>query len=573
MNICTLNNIRHQAILLTLISLILFTLINFTKVDKTGGDSYGSLLLSQTLITDRTLKLDQYSNIDSYGYTVRKKNNHQYYYFPVGSSFSSIPFVYFAQKVFNLDMNDKNQQGYLQRKIAGLTVVICFLLLYFISRMYLSFTSSASLALVFTLGTSLVSSMGTALWSHNFASVYSLFSLYFYIKITKENNHKFWWLLAVCLFLAYLTRPTLSLLSVTIVFALFFQKKWISIKTAGLIAILLVGFVWFSYKEFGQFLPDYYMPKRLAGDAFWAALYGNTFSPARGLFIFSPFLLLLLVSIKLNLRVLNDNKWLWFFIAWIMIHLIIVSRFPTWWAGYSFGARFMLDVLPAFFIWSVLYLKANGIKPIPVKLFLLIAIPISIFINSYQGLYNRYSELWNGSPSVDKYNQFIFDWSYPPFMHNKLRHEKRIEEFKLFKRDELMKSGPKDIFNKVIPHNSKKVFFKGWSDAPAKQRWSLGTRAEVFFNPISQHGINGELTLSFGSLGHQSIEIFINEIKVAELYASTYNESVVVKFNPSILLMEQTNVIRFNFSNPHSPPKNPNDKRKLAVAMRWFSIK
>ena len=43
-----------------------------------------------------------------------------------------------------------------------------------------------------------------------------------------------------------------------------------------------------------------------------------------------------------------------------------------------------------------------------------------------QGLYNRYTALWNNSPSVDEYPEYLFDWRYPQFFANKKGHEERL---------------------------------------------------------------------------------------------------------------------------------------------------
>ena len=41
---------------------------------------------------------------------------------------------------------------------------------------------------------------------------------------------------------------------------------------------------------------------------------------------------------------------------------------------------------------------------------------ISIFINTYQGLYNPATGKWNNSPNIDEYPDYLFDWKYPQFM-------------------------------------------------------------------------------------------------------------------------------------------------------------
>jgi len=215
------------------------------------------------------------------------------------------------------------------------------------------------------------------------------------------------------------------------------NKKYIAIKTASLVGLLLGIFILFSLSEFNQLLPDYYLPKRLSSETFWTALYGNLFSPARGLFIFSPFLFIFFLNPKGTYKVFKDDKTLLIIAAWIVLHLIVISKFPHWWAGWSYGPRFMIDVLPAIFLLLMIllsnsYKTGSLIEKRLVSLFLIVTIPASIYFNSVQGLYNTYAGAqWNANPNIDQNPEYLFDWKYPQFLHNKERHEQRISEFSL----------------------------------------------------------------------------------------------------------------------------------------------
>src|SRR5690606_31421413 len=154
-----------------------------------------------------------------------------------------------------------------------------------------------------------------------------------------------WCLIGTCLFLAYLCRPTMALLApFTLLFFLSYQWK-AAFKSGMVLSFWLALFIGYSYWEFGQFLPDYYLPKRLSGGDFTEALLGNLISPARGLLIYSPFIATAWLcfaqrSDRFNIK----TTWLLIALAWPIAHLVIISRFPHWWAGHSYGARFMTDI-------------------------------------------------------------------------------------------------------------------------------------------------------------------------------------------------------------------------------------
>src|SRR5690606_10451774 len=130
-----------------------------------------------------------------------------------------------------------------------------------------------------------------------------------------------------------------------VLFFVFTYSRLSAIK-AGLLFVTLQGaFVLFSFYEFGQMLPDYYLPKRLSGGYFYEALYGNLFSPGRGLLVYSPFIVFAWLCFRYSGKLWGLNRSWWLIgLAWPILHWVFISRFPHWWAGWSYGARLMTDV-------------------------------------------------------------------------------------------------------------------------------------------------------------------------------------------------------------------------------------
>src|SRR6185437_5343832 len=118
--------------------------------------------------------------------------------------------------------------------------------------------------------------------SHNFAMVFSLMAIYLVLyDCYKPPFIK----IAICLFLAYLCRPTLFLLSPCLLLFMFTYNKRSTIACASALLSMLCFFISFSYKEFNSFLPPYYLSSRLSNDDFLQALTAQLISPARGLLI------------------------------------------------------------------------------------------------------------------------------------------------------------------------------------------------------------------------------------------------------------------------------------------------
>ncbi|SFV50056.1 hypothetical protein MNB_SV-6-407 [hydrothermal vent metagenome] len=560
---------NYNQLILLLIVLFIFILVNRSPVSRTSSDPRGSLLLSQVIIENKSIKLDKYKD-DRYGNVVYKKNEHYYYYFPIGTSISSIPFVWFETQILDNDMNNIADDQVAQKMIASVIAVFIFVLLYLIASMYLDSKTSIAVAFIFYLSTSLSSTLGQALWSQDFASLYALLSVYLTLEIIKENRDKYWIPLGLALFMAYLTRPTMSLLSIALILFLFFNnKRYVAIKTAGLVGLLLGLFMAFSFHEFNQPLPDYYLPKRLSSQTFWTAFYGNLFSPARGLFIFSPILFLFIFNVSNTYKVFKQDKTLTIILIWIILHLIIVSKFPHWWAGYSYGARFMTDILPAIFLLLIILLKYTFqekllIKNILLYLFLLITIPLSIYFNTIQGLYNVYSGvIWNANPSIDKYPAYLFDWEYPQFLYNKERHEARVIEHRL----EISK--PIELGNTYLFRDNQIVFI-GWSYLEKSHLWSLGNISSMKFKLNNLNGIKGILKLNIRSLGKQEIKLTINDQYVGSRIVHSQDANITFNFDPTILTKNNITTITFRFPDAHKP--NNKDPRILAMALKSFCI-
>lgn len=419
-----------------LVNLIFIALICIVcvaaKVRYATSDPQGTLLVSQAILQHGTIELDSYQEVlPSYTYRIQNKNEHAYYYFPLGTSLFMTPAVGLANLV-GFDM--VKYEPLLQSALAMLISIASYLLLVLIAQLYLNQLQSSIVAIIFWLGTPFSSTGATALWSHDMATLFALAAIYLLLRAKYHSHNRSYnreaALIGFCLFSAYLCRPTLAILSPIYLLAILFTNRGFSqaIKIASAIAALLAVFIAFSWHEFHQMLPDYYIPSRLSGNNFWQAFYGNLFSPARGLFIYSIFLVLPIAWLFLSKKPWSQFRLELILLLWPCLHLITISRFPHWWAGYSFGPRLMMDVLPALFAIVLCYLSTLRDKPVSSWApFILLGL-FATGINTYQGLFNRSTALWNAQPSIDEYPEYLFDWKYPQFLSTGKSLRQRMNE-------------------------------------------------------------------------------------------------------------------------------------------------
>jgi hypothetical protein len=127
-----------------------------------------------------------------------------------------------------------------------------------------------------------------------------------------------------------------------------------------------------------------------------------------------------------------------------------MANFQHWYLGYSYGARWFVDIVPLIFMIFLILIK-DGIGNIQRNI-LMLCFGLAFIINTVQGLYNNYTLAWNAHPNVDHFNSILWDWKYPQFLANRYGHKERIRQFGIMERG---------IFSKGWTYSEKKYIKKG----------------------------------------------------------------------------------------------------------------
>ncbi|MFA5631643.1 MAG: glycosyltransferase family 39 protein [Porticoccaceae bacterium] len=557
-----------DAVCLLLAMALVCALVVFGEIRYTGSDPRGALLLSDSLAFHQSFKLDHYERetLDRYGYTIHQKNGHDYYFFPIGTSLVSIPVV-IAGKL--LGFSHEEHELPLQIATATIAAALILLFLYRFAGLFLEPRNALLLALTFWLGTSLSSTGGTALWSHNFATLFALMAIFYAVRPVLRQDTVPWLLIATLLFLAYLCRPTLALLAPCLLLFLLFHTRKAAILSGIALASWLGIFVLWSYGEFGQPLPDYYLPARLVGGNLPTALAGNLISPGRGLLIYSSFIAAVWLY-RWSARgrsIFSKPWWLLPALLWPLLHLVFVSRFPHWWGGWSYGARLTMDVLPGLYLltlaaWPRDLAEVRRTSKVAVAL-LAASCVISVFANACQGLYNPYSARWNANPNIDVFPAYLFDWRYPPFLHNQARHAARNARHE-------RATGVTDAVV-VLRHDDSNILFTNWYNPEPYQRWSSGNFASLTFTLPDEQQLQGVITIAARYLDEQRVRVKLNSHPLGSYVSSDVKIARTFHIDPTLLLPGQTNTLSFELPDAHRP--DPVDSRELAIAIHSIAIR
>lgn len=306
----------------------------------------------------------------------------------------------------------------LERLTASLVIAATTAILYLVA--YLWFAGSprrrrslaAAVALAFAFATPAWTTGSRGLWQHGPSML--MLSLALLIAVRARTDDRPVALLGVVLGAAYLMRPTnsVAILAFSAWVAVCHRRRLLA-HLAGLGAVL-AGLAMVNLKLYGGLLAPYYRPGRQGHNPdLLEALAGNLVSPARGIFAFSPILLLALVGVAVRLRrreVQAIDLTVW---AVVVGHWLVISvSAPQWWGGYAIGPRLFSDMVPllVFAALPALDRLPSG-RPAVVRLAtvaLVAGLLVSVAVQA-QGAMMRSMWCWNALPrNIDQYPERVW---------------------------------------------------------------------------------------------------------------------------------------------------------------------
>lgn len=173
------------------------------------------------------------------------------------------------------------------------------------------------------------------------------------------------------------------------------------------------------------------VPGPLAESPIWNAI-GLLISPSRGLFIYSPVVLIAvmaMVVVFVRRRSTPDLRW---FALTAAVQFVVYSCYAVWWAGHSFGPRYLMDILiplaPFGAIGAAMMARAHAAR---LAGGLLLAGSIAV---SSLGAFVYPHERWNTDPlSVDHHHDRLWHW-HDSQIFRAIRARSSPQNFNLFSR-------------------------------------------------------------------------------------------------------------------------------------------
>lgn len=411
--------------------------LHWRSPNVTVADSYQSIPTAMSIYKDGDVHLE--NNLpgwDTTDFALRHVNGHTVPYFPWGAPLFAVPFLAWAD-IWSFLTGGITAQQYIEKpgatwpfEVISMAAVVALttVVLYHVARLVLvqlperrRLWASSAVALTFAFGTAAWSTADRALWQHGPSMLWLSCALLAAVIIETGASRHAWrapTALGAAAAAAYATRPTNSLAIMGLgIWLLVRHPRTVGWAVAGgaPVGILFLGV---NRWQYGAWMPEYYEPTFGRAPHFWEALAANLVSPARGIFVFSPILLLALIGPVLAWRRGQFASLHVTLVLIILAHLATISDFANWWAGYSYGPRFMSDMAP-FLIFLLLPVAQWLWRPGRIPLRAGAAIPAcvallgaSVVVNA-EGALLYGSHCWNSPTAGER----IWDWRDGQFLY------------------------------------------------------------------------------------------------------------------------------------------------------------
>jgi hypothetical protein len=384
----------------------------------TSFDSRWSVPTAKSIIKEGNADLNEYREIiDPGDYRVLNIRGRMYFRYPIGIPILAVPFVW----IFN-DAAIQSTYNDIERIIASFYMAAASLLIYLIAGLLTPNWKHSVLAVfLFAFCTSAWSTASRALWQHGPSML--MLTVALYLLLLARDRPSLAQYAGIFLAFSFAVRP-LNMISILFL-SVYVFSQYRKYFLRYILWSLVIAVPFFSYNlAVYHALFSRYDTSMRAGSFpnFLSALPGHLVSPSRGLFIYSPVLLVAIYGMFLKKR---ENQWErldFFFLGIIFSHWILISLFPMWWGGHTYGPRYFSDMIPYFTYFTVpfivtLFGSGTRKKVVPFTCFFLL-LAISFFVHC-RGATTQAVYRWNFDPiDIDQKPDRVWDWKDIQFLRS-----------------------------------------------------------------------------------------------------------------------------------------------------------
>lgn len=412
-----------------LLALACFVCFNANGRELGTYDSQPSKFLAREILTSHTLTLDAtVAKQPAYGERpgfVRTADGH------FRSAYSVLPAIETAIVGWPLaalriiDPWGPLTPNLLAKLTASLLSSLAVLFAFLTARRYASDAVSAFVALGFGLGTNIWALASQTLWQHE--SVLAGLSIALYYLTAPTITTRGLWIASFGLGVAGWARPQVAPVVAVLALCLVTRRGGGVRDVLALIPLAICGgiAVWLNMRWFGHPLgavphlealhPTLHgVDGSLSATPFRNAL-GLLFSPSRGLVVFSPIVLVTLLSLPRAWEEgMRGGVLVWCWLAAIE-QFAVYAGYSVWWGGYTYGPRYLIDLLPL-----LVPLAAAGATVLARTRIGVAAGSAALawsVLLAATGAWCYPADAWNTDPvNVDRNHERLWEWRDPQFV-------------------------------------------------------------------------------------------------------------------------------------------------------------
>lgn len=375
-----------------------------------GGDTIPNRLIPFSILAYGTVELDAFrqdidANTNFDPWYVKERKGALVSFYPVGTSVAAVPF-YVPFYAWALATGDASHTALFrlsevaEKLTAAAMTALAVGAFFLTARRRLSDRAAFWAALGFGCGTSMWATASQLLWQHTVVAAAVTVALW--LLTWPGLPRRAVACAGLALSAAVAARPPAGLFFLAGLVSVFILARGRRLQSAMLFGLAGIPLVAFSldvnYYYYGHLTGAYgkWVTTSYKGMFAWDRLDGIAgllVSPNRGLFIFTPVAVLGAIGLVWQFlsRDGRDPVLLPFGIA-ALVHLVLSGTYFDWWGGWSFGPRYLTDVLP------ILALAAVTIWPrVPpwarrLTVFTLVLSVLAQFV----GAFCYPASLWNG---------------------------------------------------------------------------------------------------------------------------------------------------------------------------------
>ncbi len=427
-----------------LLVMVLFVGVLLAQVSSrniTSTDSIWSIHTALSIIREGNTDLDEYQALIAatrdHDYAVEKIDGHLYSLYPIGASLIAVPFVWVIDRLSTVvapvtfaDYLQHSRSEETELFIASCLVALTAIVIYGLARLFVDQWRALALAVIFAFCTSAWSTASRALWQHGPSML--MLAVALYLILLAKARPALSQLVALPLAFAYVARPTnsLSVLVLTGYVLLYYRRYFARYVLWAL--LIAAPFIAYNMSIYHAPLSGYYRFYQgfALSSTFLAALAGLLISPARGLLLYSPVFLFAAWGGWRNLKRAEFHRLDLFLGSIMLLHLVILSIWPMWWGGWSYGPRMLTDLLPYLMYWLIPVMVAllgtgqstaqsprrNAGQVSALRLGFIMLAGFSLVVHA-RGANVQETFDWNRYPAnVDTYPERLWDWRDVQFL-------------------------------------------------------------------------------------------------------------------------------------------------------------